>query len=432
MEYPKAFLCECRQILADEFPLFERAMQEESERCMRINPKRTYISPFPDMVAWEENGRYVPQSHRPQGDIAHFAGAYYMQDASAMAPVAALCPKNGEYVADLCAAPGGKSGQIAARLKDGFLLSNEYEMKRARMLSGNLERLGVENALVTCADTSKIAKAFPQFFDAVLVDAPCSGEGMFRKDRDAITEWTEEAPIGCHVRQMYILDNAAKIVREGGRIVYSTCTFNRKENEDTIAEFLTMHPEFHAGEFALSGIGKSENGMLRLWPHRIRGEGHFVALLQREGTPKPRQESHIKRDKAAYEAFSLIKKTIDLPFAVDESRLRMNGDVLCLLPKGVSGDLPFPVLRAGLELCRIGKGYAEPMHALAMAMGEKLRSIAVTEDDAKRFIAGETISAQDAKDGWVVVTYNALPLGWGKISGDTVKNHIPKGLRIRS
>ncbi len=201
MEYPKAFLKECAQILGSEFPLFERAMQGESERCMRLNPKRAYEPPFSEKVAWEENGRYVPQSHRPQSDIAHFAGADSMQDASAMAPVAALCPMPGEYVADLCAAPGGKSGQIAARLTEGFLLSNEYEMKRARMLSGNLERLGAANVLVTCADTAKIAKAFPRFFDAVLVDAPCSGEGMFRKDRDAVSEWTEESPEGCHARQ---------------------------------------------------------------------------------------------------------------------------------------------------------------------------------------------------------------------------------------
>ena len=290
--YPAAFLDECREILKDEFPAFLRALALPPRRALRLNPQRNgaeqAAAPFlPDSaprVPWEPLGRYLAADAKPGAGIAHAAGAFYLQDASAMAPVAALDPRPGERVLDLCAAPGGKSGQIAARLNGrGFLLSNEIEFSRARILLGNLERLGVTNAFVTSAPAEALARALPAFFDRVLVDAPCSGEGMFRRDPEAASQWNPDAPAGCAARQTAILNDAARMVRPGGKLVYSTCTFNRLENEGTVREFLRAHPDFEPDAFDLPGVGASQDGCLRLWPHRIEGEGHFLARFTRKG-----------------------------------------------------------------------------------------------------------------------------------------------------
>ena len=289
--YPAAFLDECREILKDEFPAFLRALALPPRRALRLNPQRNgaeqAAAPFlPDgapRVPWEPLGRYLAADAKPGAGIAHAAGAFYLQDASALAPVATLDPRPGERVLDLCAAPGGKSGQIAARLNGrGFLLSNEIEFSRARILLGNLERLGVTNAFVTSAPAEALARALPAFFDRVLVDAPCSGEGMFRRDPEAASQWNPDAPAGCATRQTAILNDAARMVRPGGKLVYSTCTFNRLENEGTVREFLRAHPDFEPDAFELPGVGASRDGCLRLWPHRIEGEGHFLARFTRK------------------------------------------------------------------------------------------------------------------------------------------------------
>ena len=289
--YPAAFLDECREILKDEFPAFLRALALPPRRALRLNPQRNgaeqAAAPFlPDgapRVPWEPLGRYLAADAKPGAGIAHAAGAFYLQDASAMAPVAALDPRPGERVLDLCAAPGGKSGQIAARLNGrGFLLSNEIEFSRARILLGNLERLGVTNAFVTSAPAEALARVLPAFFNRVLVDAPCSGEGMFRRDPEAASQWNPDAPAGCAARQTAILNDAARMVRPGGKLVYSTCTFNRLENEGTVREFLRAHPDFEPDAFELPGVGASRDGCLRLWPHRIEGEGHFLARFTRK------------------------------------------------------------------------------------------------------------------------------------------------------
>ena len=319
--YPAAFLDECREILKDEFPAFLRALALPPRRALRLNPQRNgaeqAAAPFlPDgapRVPWEPLGRYLAADAKPGAGIAHAAGAFYLQDASAMAPVAALDPRPGERVLDLCAAPGGKSGQIAARLNGrGFLLSNEIEFSRARILLGNLERLGVANAFVTSASAEALARVLPAFFDRVLVDAPCSGEGMFRRDPEAASQWNPDAPAGCAARQTAILNDAARMVRPGGKLVYSTCTFNRLENEGTVREFLRAHPDFEPDAFELPGVGASRDGCLRLWPHRIEGEGHFLARFTRKGEETcarnvslPEVRAFPERERFESEAFSV-------------------------------------------------------------------------------------------------------------------------------
>ena len=326
--YPAAFLDECREILKDEFPAFLRALALPPRRALRLNPRRNgaeqAAAPFlPDgapRVPWEPLGRYLAADAKPGAGIAHAAGAFYLQDASAMAPVAALDPRPGERVLDLCAAPGGKSGQIAARLNGrGFLLSNEIEFSRARILLGNLERLGVTNAFVTSAPAEALARVLPAFFDRVLVDAPCSGEGMFRRDPEAASQWNPDAPAGCAARQTAILNDAARMVRPGGKLVYSTCTFNRLENEGTVREFLRAHPDFEPDAFDLSGVGASRDGCLRLWPHRIEGEGHFLARFTR----KPEESSLRNRSLPEVRAFPERERFESEAFSV---RAQINDD----------------------------------------------------------------------------------------------------------
>ena len=325
--YPAAFLDECREILKDEFPAFLRALALPPRRALRLNPQRNgaeqAAAPFlPDgapRVPWEPLGRYLAADAKPGAGIAHAAGAFYLQDASAMAPVAALDPRPGERVLDLCAAPGGKSGQIAARLNGrGFLLSNEIEFSRARILLGNLERLGVTNAFVTSAPAEALARVLPAFFNRVLVDAPCSGEGMFRRDPEAASQWNPDAPAGCAARQTAILNDAARMVRPGGKLVYSTCTFNRLENEGTVREFLRAHPDFEPDAFDLPGVGTSRDGCLRLWPHRIEGEGHFLARFTRKpeetcarNVSLPEVRASVESRRVESETFSVRAQTND-------------------------------------------------------------------------------------------------------------------------
>lgn len=441
-QWPEAFLKEIRDILKEEYDLFLAAMQRESAHALRINPNRINVLESAEnfmsgpSVDWEMLGKYAKKDARPGASLAHAAGAFYMQDPSAMSPVAVLDPKPGERILDLCAAPGGKSGQIAARLNGkGFLLSNEIEFSRARILLGNLERLGVSNMCVTSAPANAVANALPGFFDAVLVDAPCSGEGMFRRDPDSVNEWSENSPAGCAERQAEILDHAACLVRPGGRMVYSTCTFNRNENEYTVKAFLERHPEFSPGRFFLPGVGQDRDGCIRLWPHMINGEGHFAALLIKEGG---KETAYRKNDesKGARDAASLLAK--DAVRRIPEGRLRLEGDMLSVLPdcapdiRLLSGR-GMRLLRAGLPLARIGQGFAIPDHALAMAMSEQeaKRVFDMDEPTAARFMEGEEIHAE-AEKGWTLMMYKKMPLGWGKASGGAIKNHLPKGLRRRN
>ncbi|MBR1822144.1 MAG: RsmB/NOP family class I SAM-dependent RNA methyltransferase, partial [Clostridia bacterium] len=285
------FLNNMREMLGDEYPAFLRALNAPPALALRLNPRRAgaeaAAADFIDgQVPWAIWGRYLraDASLKPGGSIAHAAGAFYMQEASAMASAAVLDAQPGEVILDLCAAPGGKSTQIAAALEGlGLLVSNDPEPARAKTLAGNLERMGTANSLVVNALPDRLAAAWPEYFDAVLVDAPCSGEGMFRRDPDSRAEWSPASPEGCAKRQAEILDQAAKLLRPGGRLVYSTCTFNSLENEGSVRGFLARHPDFSPEDFALPVVGGSEAGMLRLWPHRVRGDGHFVAKLRKAG-----------------------------------------------------------------------------------------------------------------------------------------------------
>ena len=284
---PELFLNRMKGQLGEEYPAFLESLERPRAVALRFNPLKGEAPSLPFVggnVPWEPMGYYYDPNSRPGLHPYHEAGVYYLQEASAMSAVALLQPQPGERVCDLCAAPGGKTTQIAGRmLGEGFLLCNEINPKRAKILSRNIERMGVANALVTNEHPQRLADRLPGFFDRVLIDAPCSGEGMFRKEEAAVTDWSEETVLMCARRQAEILHSGAQLVRPGGRLVYSTCTFAPAENEEAIAAFLAEHPDFEPETVEAPWFTPGENGSFRIWPHKVLGEGHFAAVLRRKG-----------------------------------------------------------------------------------------------------------------------------------------------------
>lgn len=398
-------------------------------------------------VSWANEAYYFDENVRPGKHPYHEMGLYYIQEPSAMSAAALLAPKPGMRVLDLCAAPGGKSTQLATYLGDsGLLVSNEINTQRSRILSQNIERMGIKNAIVTNEDSFVLASHFPGFFNAIQVDAPCSGEGMFRKLPEAIEQWSMENVAICAARQKEILDNAAVMLKPGGTIVYSTCTFSREENEDVIECFLERHPDFTLEE------------MERFWPHKVDGEGHFVAKLVRRGsvdtdlkadrkTKKNKNSKNRKNEtKPALtkENMKLLSEFLDETISEDmaawikNSRLVMFGEQLYRLPDMEVDIKGLKVQRAGLHIGEFKKQRFEPSHSLALALklNDAKNVVKLTWDDPQTtgFFNGQSVmlsdeQADECKKGWALVCVDGYPAGWGKVNGAQVKNHYPKGLR---
>ena len=426
---PEAFLQRMEAQLGSEYPAFLESLERPRAVALRFNPMKGArpVLPFVGApVPWEPEGFYYDPETRPGLHVYHEAGVYYLQEASAMAPVALLDPKPGERVCDLCAAPGGKTTQIAGRmLGQGFLVCNEINPKRAKILSRNIERMGVANALVTNEHPETLAIRFPGFFDRVLVDAPCSGEGMFRKEEAAVTDWSQETVQMCARRQREILDSAARLVRPGGRLVYSTCTFAPEEDEETVGAFLKSHPEFTPEPVDAPWFVSGENASYRMWPHKLLGEGHFAAVLRKTGgesgeVPACPGEKCPK----AWESFA---KELDI--TLPEGKAVSFGQSLYWAPMELPELNRLKVLRPGLELGTERKGRFEPAHALALW----LKTCAVTESfppespEMKAYLHGDVVPS--GKKGWCLVQAGGYAIGWGKGDGSVLKNHYPKGLR---
>lgn len=457
MNLPEDFKKRMQSMLLDEYDVFLQSYEGKTYRSLRMNPLKGDTKegvkklPF-DLtpVGWEENGYYYGEDSKAGKHPYHDAGVYYIQEASAMVPVVLLEPEPGERILDLCAAPGGKSTQIAAYMRgEGILISNEIHPARAKILSENIERMGIANAIVTNETPQRLAETFFEYFDAVLVDAPCSGEGMFRKNEEACGEWSLDNVRLCADRQDEILDCAAKMVRPGGRIVYSTCTFAPLENEGSISRFLKKHTDFTVcepsvktegmeggvpkwQEDAAEGIDKT----LRLWPHKIKGEGHFAAVLLREGADR---------------SFDVIRKSIPVQGGISEREYRefldfkkdyltlqregiylKFGDQLYLAPEETPELRGLKVLRPGLHLGTFKKNRFEPSHALALSLspGEaKYRYDFSSEGEGiHAYLTGQTFPAEGEK-GWYLITVDSYSIGWGKLTGNIMKNHYPRGLR---
>ena len=426
---PEAFLSRMQAQLGSEYPQYLASLDRPRAVALRFNPMKGNAPQLPFVqaeVPWESQGYYYDPTARPGLHPFHEAGVYYLQEASAMSAVALLDPQPGERVCDLCAAPGGKTTQIAGRMMgQGFLLCNEWSPKRSKILSQNIERMGVPNALVTNEHPENLAKRLPAFFDRVLIDAPCSGEGMFRKEEAAITDWSEETVAMCARRQQEILRSGAVLVRPGGRLVYSTCTFAPAENEETVEAFLAQHPDFVLEEVDAPWFTQGGKGQFRLWPHKLLGEGHFVAVLRKIAG----EEADIALqpgEKLPKEWLTFAK---DLGIRLPQGKAVAFGSTLYWAPE----DLPLlrglKVLRPGLELGEVKKGRFEPAHALALYLQDCVNCVSLDPDgsEIRAYLHGDVIPAK--VKGWCLVKVGNYPIGWGKGDTNVLKNHYPKGLR---
>lgn len=452
---PLEFEQRMKQMLGEEYAAFEASYEKEKYQALRLNPLKVNKESFLEkttftltQVPWEKNGFYYTAQDIPGKHPYHEAGVYYIQEPSAMAPVPFLEVKPGDRVLDLCAAPGGKSTQIGVALQgEGLLVCNEIHPARAKILSENVERMGIRNALVTNESPEKLRSVFAGYFDKILVDAPCSGEGMFRKNEEAKGEWSPENVELCADRQDGILDCAADMLRPGGRLVYSTCTFAPQENEGSIARFLERHPEFSVLKVAIpEGFSPGNSAWaeceaegiehtMRIWPHKVNGEGHFLAVLQKEGSlssTAPLSLYGLEKgisSKEIADYLSFAKETLKNP---PQGIYLKFGDQLYVAPEGMAALKGLKVLRPGLHLGTMKKNRFEPSHALALALGveEVMHSHELTVEDgsAAAFIGGQTFPTEGDK-GWYLITVDGYSLGWGKAAGGIMKNHYPKGLR---
>ena len=461
---PEGFEEKIKNLIQGQWEQFRYCYENNRYQSLRLNPLKldksdyehilTTVGASGEMVPWEENGRYYDEKSHPGKHPYHEMGLYYIQEPSAMSAASLLSVEPGMRVLDLCAAPGGKSTQLASYLgQQGLLVSNEINNSRCRILSSNIERLGVRNAVVTNEDSFKLAEKFQSFFHAILVDAPCSGEGMFRKNPEAVNEWSPNQVLVCAKRQSEILENAAQMLMPGGSLVYSTCTFSREENEDVIIQFLSAHSDFILEEKDAPWFETSllnEAGAYRLWPHKLKGEGHFVAVLRKAGSINLSEEDSLVSRKKKSKTFltkeklkyfqEFLEQTMSDEVAnwIEPERMVEFGEQLYLLPKGCPDLSGIHVVRAGLHLGEFKKNRFEPSHALAITLSiddvKNYIDLTIEDDRAYSYFMGESIFVNNedklqGKKGWCLVCIDGYSAGWGKIAGGTIKNHYPKGLR---
>ena len=479
LRLPAAFLGEMKALLGAEYDAYIESFKEPWKPGLRVNGLKLSAGELKELVSWnltpvpwEPSGFYYdPGETRPSRHPWYYAGLYYLQEPSAMAPAACLPVVPGDRVLDLCAAPGGKSTALAAKLKgEGLLVSNDISYSRARALLKNLEMAGASNICVVSESPEKLSGPWAGFFDKILVDAPCSGEGMFRRDEEMVKDWAQRGPAYYAPIQRQILLEAVKMLRPGGKLLFSTCTFSRLEDEENV-EFLLNHcPEMELVPLtpaqvpgAVPGIGLP--GVLRIFPHRAAGEGHFLALLGKKGNPEAikggldggsggnepcraydprharRQAGRAARMTADYAAglrapkdAADFLKQCTLP--VNGSRFHISGENVYLLPDGLTPGLPFRFLRTGLLLGQIKKGRFEPSQALAMALGRDGFSSCLhlepSDERVIRYLKGETIpllSGESGEKGWQLVQCRGFSLGWAKGAGASLKNKYYPGWR---
>lgn len=507
---PQEFLERMEQMLGEEYPAFLASYEKNEQKALRLNPVKGDAGQLKEMlpfslrpVPWEKNGFCYGQEGTPGKHPYHEAGLYYIQEPSAMAPVSFLMAdvyeekaegehRYSERILDLCAAPGGKTTQIAGAMQEayqkgrwpdrGILISNEIHPARAKILSENVERMGIANAVVTNETPQHLAEIFEGYFTRILVDAPCSGEGMFRKHPEACDEWSGENVKLCAERQAEILDCAASMLAPGGRLVYSTCTFAPAENEGSAADFLARHPEFSVKEVTMApgmvsgvpewayfGAEKREGNpperseerlealkkTIRLYPHKVCGEGHYLAVFQKEGSipegfsgyckngvekgentaDKDGAKEKNRKEKGFPEFFSFAEESLSeelLRVYEREGMYLRFGEQLYLAPKGMPGIQGLKVLRPGLHLGTIKKNRFEPSHALALSLkpNEAMhrKDFPAESGCIKDYLGGGTFPAEGEK-GWYLITADGYSIGWGKLAGGVMKNHYPKGLR---
>ena len=449
-----SFFARMQLLLGTEFPAFQRCYNVQPFRGLRVNTLKISPKNFEKTAPWPlektpfcQVGYYLPKEAVSVGDHPfHRAGLFYVQEPSAMSAVPELDVQPGQLVCDLCAAPGGKSTQIAAQLAgQGMLVSNEFIRSRTSALLSNLERMGVTNAVVTSLRPDKLAEAAGPVFDRVLCDAPCSGEGMFRKEQAAVEGWSEEAVRACAVRQREILTSAAALVKPGGILVYSTCTFSLEEDEQTADWFLQHFPEFEcipcsvlpgrlSDEKFCSGLSFLSAGRtLRIFP-MDGGEGHFVAKFRRKGEAVPTMLKKPMRC-LSKQVQTAVDELFDSLFSKRPAgAVRQYGDRLMLS----TAELPFSlpgVLRKGVPVGEWRGSRLHPAHGLFVAQLNlpftSALDLPLSDPRLHQFLSGEELDTDLPGKGFLPVLAEGWPVGFGKLSGGRLKNHYPKGLRRR-
>ncbi|MBR3817290.1 MAG: RNA methyltransferase [Clostridia bacterium] len=448
---PEKYKNRMETLLGDEFGNYLSALSEKPVRALRVNTdkisteKFIQICPFPiERIPYVENGFYFEYDGIGNHPF-HHAGMFYIQEPGAMAPAECIDIETDWKILDMCAAPGGKSTQLKNKLGEkGLLVSNEIIPSRCRILTGNIERLGLKNTVTTCMDTKKLARSFPHSFDLIMVDAPCSGEGMFRKEEIAISEWSEENVKMCAIRSREILENAVDCLKGDGYIIYATCTFSLEENEMLIDSFLSDHPEFELLEVSKRVVESTSDGIFfegcstpeinrcrRFYPHKSRGEGQFMALLHctcvhAEGS---RKKQETKKEKTDPTVTSFLE---DVLCGYDSQSLHTYN----FHPVLFSGDMHIKdglAFSCGVTVGEVKKSYLQPHHQFFMAMGQNFRrKIDLSPDgkEIKKYLRGEEFET-DCENGWAVVTVCGCTLGGVKVVSGRAKNHYPKGLRIK-
>ncbi len=439
-----------KKLLGEDYAEYENALNQSPVRGLRVNTDKISVEEFEkinifssEKIPYVENGYYIDYE-KIGNHPYHHAGMIYIQEPGAMAPAECIEIDPDWKILDMCAAPGGKSTQLKNKLgENGILVSNEIIPSRCKILTGNIERLGLKNVVTTCMDTSRLAKTFPDTFDLIMVDAPCSGEGMFRKEEIAIDEWSVENVNKCAARQLDILENAVVCLKNGGYIVYATCTFSLEENEIVIDSFLQSHPEFEIIQVKENVINSTSDGVefdgckcgniryaRRFYPHKAKGEGQFMAVLHNKNDKisyiynKPK--ANIKTDKTVTDFLD------EVLIEYDKNKVIMyNGNPVYFTPdfiieKGTA-------FSCGVTIGEIKKNYIQPHHQFFMAMGKDFKrkiNLSAESEEIKKYLHGEEIEV-DCENGWAVVTVDGCSVGGVKVVNGRAKNHYPKGLRTK-
>lgn len=465
IKLPSAFIKNMKAQLGKSYDDFIASYEKPPLKAMLV--RAGFSVKDRHAVPWASGAYYVSDEEKLGSDPLHEAGAYYLQEPSAMAAPHVLAPNPNETVLDLCAAPGGKSVGLAFLMQNnGILVANEIHPARANVLSQNIERMGITNCIVCSASPEKLCGVFESAFDKILVDAPCSGEGMFRKLEEARIQWNEDYPIQCAIRQGKILESAAIMLKNGGKICYSTCTFNTVENEGVIEDFLHHHSDFSLEAFSLKGLPHAKYGIIKLLPHEVDGEGHFIALLKkRGGLEKSLNYTYVHNDYDANKhekTHNRMDKYIEKPYHINDHYIKSNSIIddiftaptyshpkadkfienICNAPKinGIFGNTyvsapcsinafeGIKLLRFGLHIANDRVKYLLPDHALAMAHVAKNR-LEIDRETAIKYLSGEVLNIDNNLKDCLSPTYKGYQLGWGKAVNGQLKNHYPKGLR---
>ena len=459
---PEEFLDRMKTMLGDDFQAFLNSYQQPRTFGLRVNTAKISCEEFEKIVPfsispipWIPDGYFYPEDVRPSKCAFYQAGLYYLQEPSAMTPVSRLLPKPGEYVLDMCAAPGGKATALGAALKgDGLLVANDISTSRARALLRNIELFGIPNSFVTSTAPKDLVPCFPEFFHKIILDAPCSGEGMFRKDEALAKDWSPAKSQELSLIQRELILQAADMLRPGGYLLYSTCTFAPQEDEGTVSYLLENRPDMELVKMpgyegfsdGVPAWGKGQPQLtrcVRIFPHKMNGEGHFMALLHKPGQAIS-EASHVftKPNRTAFEYIDAFFREIGLkslggqPF--DWNRVEIKGDKVYYLPPVSCSLRRINFLRNGLYLGDLKKNRFEPSQPLALALhkGEvsSVISLSVQDQRLERYLKGETIliNPEEAASpkGWQLLCVEGYPLGFGKLVGQTLKNKYPSGWRL--